>query len=270
MTPSLLLSQGKLATFLTCPRRFCLRSLRHLPWPDTPLGDDSEESLVRGQQFHLMMERHFLGLTASPTDVPDGRIQQWWRAFQNHPPAVPPGKRLPEHRLTVPVGGHLLLGRFDLLVVGEANGRPFAHLYDWKTGRPRSTSDLRQDWQTRLYLGLLAEGGSALWADGRSPAPEAITLTYWYANETDAPRTIAYSAAWHAQNWADIQAIVAQIDNSLAQDDWPLTTNWDECRRCAYQVYCGRQAAGASHLPPPDDVEAPDEVDFFDLEPQTP
>ncbi|MBK8987477.1 MAG: PD-(D/E)XK nuclease family protein [Chloroflexi bacterium] len=272
MTESLLLSQGKLAAFLTCQRRFYLRSLRHLPWPDTPLGDDSEESLVRGQQFHLVMERHFLGLAASPTDVPDGRIQQWWRAFQNHPPAVPPGNRLPEHRLTVPIGRHLLLGRFDLLVVGkaQADGRPFAHIYDWKTGHPRRERDLRQDWQTRLYLALLAEGGAALGGNGRSPSPADVAITYWYAAEPDAPRTIAYSAAWHAQNWADIQAIVAQIDTALTQDNWPLTDDWAACRQCAYQVYCGRQAAGLSHLPPPDDAEAPDEVDFLNLEPQTP
>jgi hypothetical protein len=270
MTESLLLSQGKLAAFLTCPRRFYLRSLRRLPWPDTPPGDDSEEQLARGQQFHQVMERHFLGLDVPPDAIADERVHHWWRQFQSRPPAIPNGRFLPEHRLTVPVGAHLLLGRFDLLVVGEANGRPFAHLYDWKTGRARRVSDLRDDWQTRLYLALLAEGGSALLGHGRSLPLEAITLTYWYATEPDAPRTIAYSAAWHAQNWADIQAIVAQIDAALTQNNWPLTDDWAACRQCAYQVYCGRQAAGLSHLPASDDAEAPDEVNFLDLEPEIP
>ncbi len=269
MTPSLLLSQNKLATFLTCQRRFQLRHLRRLPWPILPPDGDAEDSLARGQQFHQVLERHFLGLDVPPEAIADDHVRRWWRAFQNRPPAIPPGKRLPEHRLTVPIGGHLLLGRFDLLVIGEGDA-PYAHLYDWKTGRPRRESDLRDDWQTRLYLALLAEGGSALLGHGRSLAPEAITITYWYANEPDAPHTIAYSATWHAQNWADIQAITAQIDAALAHNDWPLTADWEECRRCAYQVYCGRQAAGPSRLLSPDEAEAPDEVDFLDLEPQTP
>jgi hypothetical protein len=270
MTPSLLLSQSKLNTFLTCQRRFQLLYLRRLPWPILPPDGDAENIISRGQQFHQVMERHFLGLDIPPETIADDHVRRWWRAFQSRPPAIPSGKRLPEHRLTVPIGAHLLLGRFDLLVTGEADGRPFAHVYDWKTGKGRRESDLRQDWQTRLYLALLAEGGAALLGNGRSLSPTDIAITYWYANEPDAPRTIAYSAAWHAQNWADIQAIVAQIDDSLAQNDWPLTANWDECRRCAYQVYCGRQAAGPSRLSPHDDAEAPDEVDFLDLEPQTP
>ena len=270
MADSLLLSQGKLDTFLACRRRFYLRSLRRLPWPDPPLGDDSADLLARGQQFHQVMERHFLGLGVDAASIGDGRVRHWWQAFQSSPPTLPPGKRLPEHRLTVPVGRHLLLGRFDLLIIGERDGAPFAHLYDWKTGRPRRESALRVDWQTRLYLALLAEGGSALWPD---PAhilrPEAIHLTYWYAAEPDAPRTIAYSAVDHAQNWADIQAIVAQIDAALVEDNWPLTDDWDECRRCAYQVYCGRQAAGRESAAP-DEADEPVEADLILLEPQTP
>ncbi len=273
MSQSLLLSQGKLEAFLTCQRRFYLRSLRRLPWPAAPLGDESEDALARGQQFHRVMERHFLGLDIAPEEIDDGRVQHWWQVFRTSHLAVPSGQRLPEHRLTVPLGGHLLLGRFDLPVVGERDGRPFAHIFDWKTGRARPENKLRQDWQTRLYLALLAEGGGALWAqggNGRSLSPDRVSLTYWYAAEPDTPRTIRYTSAWHAQNWADIQAIVAQIDAALAKDDWPLTDDSAECPHCAYQVYCGRQAAGPSNLPLPAEVEASDEEDFLALEPQTP
>ncbi len=272
MSQSLLLSQGKLEAFLTCQRRFYLRSLRRLPWPAEPLGDESEEALARGQQFHRVMERHFLGLDITPEEIDDGRVQHWWQAFRTSNLAVPSGQRLPEHRLTVPLGGHLLLGRFDLLIVGEQDGQPFAHIFDWKTGRARPENKLRQDWQTRLYLALLAEGGGALWAqggNGRSLSPDRVSMTYWYAAEPDTPRTIRYTSAWHTQNWADIQAIVVQIDAALDQDNWPLTNNWDECRRCAYQVYCGRQAAGHEPLTTTEQEERDERTELI-LEPQTP
>jgi len=273
MPDSLLLSQTKLDTFLICQRRFQLRYLRRLPWPDPPLGDESAEVLARGQQFHQVMERHFLGLDVVPDEIADGRVRHWWRQFQASRLAMPNGRFLPEHRLTVPIDGHLLLGRFDLLVVGEEAGQPFAHIFDWKTGRAREESDLRQHWQTRLYLALLAEGGGALWPNypthGRSLAPEAITLTYWYAADPDSPRQIRYSSAWHRENWAEIQAIAAQIETALARNEWPLTEDWSACRQCAYQVYCGRQAAGSAPLPV-EEADDPAEDAPFSLEPQTP
>ncbi|MBE2220602.1 MAG: PD-(D/E)XK nuclease family protein [Anaerolineae bacterium] len=273
MRKSLLLSRPKLAAFLTCARRFQLRSLAHLPWPIAPDDSQATENMTQGQQFHLLMERHFLGLDVPLSSIGDTAVSNWFQAFKNSNLVMENGRFLPEHRLTIPVGNHLLLGRFDLLVVGEQDGAPFAHIYDWKTGKARDESVLRQDWQTRLYLALLAEGGGALWptrhsTNPRSLQPEAITLTYWYAAEPDAPRIIQYSQAQHARNWAEIQAIVAQIDDHLAQDHWPLTDEWAHCRNCAYQVYCGRQEAGLARSQSSEEADE-DEPDWL-LEPNLP
>jgi hypothetical protein len=273
MSETLLLSRPKLAAFLSCPRRFQLRSLAHLPWPNVPEDVRAAETMTRGQQFHLLMERHFLGLEISPTSIGNTAVSNWYQAFKNSNLSIPNGRFLPEHRLTVPVGNHLLLGRFDLLVVGEEDGNPFAHIYDWKTGKARHESVLREDWQTRLYLALLAEGEGALWpndhlGNGISLQPEHITMTYWYATEPDAPRIIQYSQAEHARNWAEIQTIVAQLDEHLAQDHWPLTDDWAQCRQCAYQVYCGRQEAGSDQTQLSEE-EVVDEPDWL-LEPNLP
>lgn len=275
MNQSFTLSRSKLVSFLDCPRRFQLRYLKRLPWPDAPDNPEAAETMIRGQQFHLLLERRFLGLDVPLNSVGDTAVSTWFQTFIQHNPVRQNGRFLPEHRLTVPIGNHLLLGRFDLLVVreaegaaaGEENGAPFAHVYDWKTGQPRSERALRQDWQTRLYLALLAEGGAALWR-GRALLPENVTLTYWYVTEPDAPRHFTYSQAEHRQNWADIQAIVAQIDAHLTAETWPLTGDLAQCRRCAFQVYCGRQEAGlgSSRL---DEEAEPDEPDFL-LEPDLP
>ena len=261
MEARLSLSQYKLATFLTCQRRFQLRYLRRLPWPATPLPERTEQLLQQGQDFHQLLERHFLGLPVSPATIPDSQVRQWWQAFTDHAPVphVPNSARfLPESGLTVPLGNHLLYGRFDLLVIGEnANKQLFAHVFDWKTGRPATTEELNGRWQTRLYLALLAEGGSAFWPQNVHLAPEQISLTYWYVQTADSPITIRYSSAAHQANWAELEQIAAQLETATLANEWPLTEDWSICRACAYQAFCGRQGAGTA-VPELDEQEETD------------
>lgn len=265
----LLLSRARLEAFLTCQRRFALTLglPRRLPWPPAPQTEQTEEGLLRGQALHQLLERHFLGLPVTPELVGDEQVRHWWGAFVRSGLRLPAGRPLPELSLTVPVGEHLLHGRFDLLILSQEGDQPVAHLFDWKTGKARRESDLRQDWQTRLYLAMLAEGGQALTPNGRAILPQHISLTYWYASQPDAPRTIHYNAAWHAQNWADIMALAEQIDAALILGEWPLTGDLSQCRACSYQSFCGRQHAGQSTPAPPEELEE-DEPDWL-LEPES-
>ncbi|MCP4363383.1 MAG: PD-(D/E)XK nuclease family protein [Chloroflexi bacterium] len=271
MMQSLLLSRSKLATFLACRRRFDLRYLRPLPWPKTPLPEKDAERMERGQQFHQLLERHFLGLPVETAAIADRQVRVWWRIFQRSQPPIPNGRPLPELTLTIPIGNHLLNGRFDLLVISEEAGRPSAYIFDWKTGKPQEETRLRHDWQTRLYLAMVAEGGQALGDNGRHTPipPENIHLTYWYVHEPDTPRNIAYSQQGHKQNWTELQAIVTQIDDQLAQgENWPLTEDLTLCRTCAYQAFCGRQEAGQPVTQI--DEDAPDETAAPNIEPALP
>lgn len=244
MSRSLHLSQTNLLNFLTCRRRFQLRSLERLSWPDYTPDPTLYHSYEQGKNFHLLLERHFAGVPVTDASLPDKKIENWWHLFQNHGPNLPAGRRLPELRLTVPADAHFLIGRFDLLIVNESENQSQAHIFDWKTSKPRSTADLQSDWQTRLYLAMVAESGQALLQHGPPLSADQITLTYWYTGDPDHPRRIAYSQEWHEQNWAEILEIVADIDTSLQKEEWPLTANWSHCRRCPYQAYCGRWEAG--------------------------
>lgn len=239
MAQSLTFSRGKLADFLACQRRYQLRYQRQLAWPVGPLDAETADALDRGRQFHQLLQRHFLGLpVATPADD-QPQLSRWWRLFQSQGPRLPDGRRLPEFNLTAPIEGHFLTGRFDLLIAGEDG----LHIYDWKTGiHPPTLATLRDDLQTRVYLALAAEGAPALWGDVR---PEAIRLTYWYASDPPETRTLAYDAGWHADNWAHLAALVGKIARQVAAgDDLPLTDELAHCRRCVYQVFCGRQADG--------------------------
>jgi hypothetical protein len=244
MAHTITFSRGKLGDFLACQRRFQLRYQRQLAWPVGPLGAEKTDALERGRRFHELLHRHFLGLPVAEPDDEDKALSLWWRLFQAQGPRLPEGRRLPEFALTVPIGRHFLTGRFDLLIVGLDG----LHVYDWKTGiRSPRPAALGDDLQTRVYLALAAEGAPALWPDRRpeSIRPEFIRLTYWYASDPPESRSLAYDGAWHAENWAYLSGLVQQIEGQLASGaDLPLTDDLAQCRRCAYQAYCGRQADG--------------------------
>lgn len=280
---TLTLSQHSLQTFLICQRRFQLRYLVGLPWPSIPLDDTQETAAEHGRQFHQLLERHFLGLPTPPETIVDDTVRSWWGIFQRNQPPLPPGQRHPERELTVPIGRHLLTGRFDLLVLGrdETTGEPAAQLFDWKTGRPPANDEqLRRSWQTRLYLALLAEGGHVLLGGEQQERldPDRLAITYWYVAEPDRPRTIRYSRAEHEQNWAELTALVGQIEERMAEGTsldhtWPLTDDWSVCRMCSYQAFNGRQEAGP---PLPATIDEDEEaaettaLDTLELEPAAP
>ena len=231
------LSRYKLTTFLTCQRRFQLRYVTELRWPLQPVATQRAAAFQRGEQFHALMERHFLGMPVSLDENADVRLAGWWESFQKNPPQLANGKAFPEVSLSVPVeDGHFIFGRFDLLILTENS----AHIFDWKTERnPRSAAELQEDWQTKLYLALATEGSDAL---GRSYRPEQVAITYWFAEAPQKSVTLTYDAQQHARNWATIRATVERIGRRLVAPNaiWPLTDNLDHCKACAYRTFCGR------------------------------
>ena len=246
MPDRLILSRYRLDTFAACRRRFQLRYLERLAWPAPPRAAGIQLAQQRGQAFHRLLERRFLGLPASPplAEAADERLASWWRTFQTQGPSLPAGRQLAEYTLTVPIGRHFLTGRFDLLVLTAAG----AHIFDWKTeAHPRPEAVLRQDLQTLLYLAMVTEGAAALTPDGVIN-PDQVRITYWYAANPIASVTIGYSQQQHEANWRFLTSQVTALESQLASPDpvWPLTDNLAECAICPFQIYCGRQQAGRS------------------------
>ncbi len=262
MPDQLTLSRYKLTTFLACQRQFRLRYLDRLPWPVPPINERSQTAVSRGQAFHQLLQQYFLGIPVTPAAIEDDLLRNWWTTFSSNKPPMPAGERRPEIGLTVPVGEHLLNGRFDLIILSQtADGQPAAHIFDWKTGTPQDETTLRHNWQTRLYLGMLVEGGHALWM-GKPAQPrlaaEQVSLTYWYVQEPDRPRIIRYDEATHAQNWTELTELVNQIEQQTILAEWPLTDDLTQCRTCAFQTYCGRQDAGVETAVITEDTDLPE------------
>ncbi len=268
MPDRLILSRYRLATFAACRRRFQLRYQERLAWPAPPRAVSIQLAQERGQAFHRLLERHFLGLPASPAAAADDeRLAGWWRTFLAQGPSLPAGRRLVEYTLTVPIGRHFLTGRFDLLVLTEGG----AHIFDWKTeAHPRPEAVLRQDLQTLLYLVMVTEGAAAL-APGGAINPDQVRITYWYTANPSASVTIGYSQQQHVANWRALTDQVAALEAQLTSADplWPLTDNLAECAICPFQIYCGRQQAG--HMPAAnaaDDQEPEEDTPPLLLEPE--
>lgn len=262
---NLTLSRGKLTTFLTCQRRFQLRHVTRLPWPDPPVSDETAAALLRGSLFHQMVERHFLGMPDFVPEDTEANVLRWWETFRREPPRLLDGGRFPEASMTVAVGEMHLFGRFDLLITNDTA----AHIYDWKTERlPRSEWKLREDWQTRLYLALIVEGADAL---GHTYRPDEVAITYWFAEAPEQSVTIRYTTEWHRQNWAEIKATVGRIKRRLAAVDaiWPLTDDLHVCGSCHYRAYCGREMV-VEEAPPVDEWEMmwEDSAETTELEPE--
>lgn len=233
------LTGPQLATFLACQRRFQLQVEERFPWPAPPQDGERELAVVRGQQFHQMLHRHFLGL---PVAAPGGDplLEVWWQSFQETVLPLPAGLRLPELTITAPLGRHLLTGRLDLLLLHDGQ----AQIFDWKTAPLPDAATLQGEWQSLLYPALVVAAGAAIHPEARPIAPEAVTLTYWSPAQPQERVRLAYSTADHEQNWQRLLDVAGAIDDARQNPGiWPLTGDLALCSRCRYRVLCGRQAA---------------------------
>lgn len=252
-------TRRRLCDLLDCSRRYWLRNVARRPWPADPLPPSAEESVLRGTRFHQLMQRHFLGLELGPIS-PD--LQDWWQAWLDHPLALPPGRRLPELTLSVPLAGQRLLARFDLLALSPDGS---ALIVDWKTARrPPSRAELAADLQTQLYPFVLAQGGQALLPAFSPPLrPEQIEMVYWLAQAPAAPLRFPYSTGQHDADRAFFQHLIHLAQRLDPSREPPPTEDLSRCAPCAFRNYCQRLVTPS---PDPGWMDDLDELD--DLEPR--
>lgn len=254
-------SQSSLQDYADCARRFELKYILNQRWPAPEVDDmlEFERLMEQGQRFHHLVHQHLVGIPPERLRerIEDNDVRRWFDAYLKNGLTGVPASRHPETTLSVPLGDHLLLAKFDLLAV-EPGGR--ALIVDWKTSRRVATSEvLLRRLQTIVYRYVLARGGDYL--NGGVPIPpEQIEMVYWYADHDGETRRLPYDAAQLAADEAYLTRLVREIDTCQV---FPLTDDLRRCRYCVYRSLCDRgREAGALADWDADDLDDIDLTDF--------
>lgn len=269
--PLVTLTQGQLKLLELCPRRLQYTHLDQLAAPEDP------EMLERqrwGTRFHLAMQQRELGLPLEPLLAQNAELAAAIHALEEQSPEWfgPNGDpqeteffRQSEHRRSLPWEGYELTVVYDLLRLTPHSGQ----IIDWKTYRQRpQKAQLAKDWQTRLYLYVLAETTDL--------DPEQLSMTYWFVpppsegkpKAADRPGavTIAYSRHKHRATARDLRRLTRRLDELLADakkcpnQEFPkIDAALGHCQRCPFALRCQRADAPADPLLSP--IPAIDTID---------
>ena len=232
------LSQGQLNLLETCPRKF-----QHIYFDQigTPVSPEQQERITWGSRFHVLMQQRELGLPVESLVEEDAELQHWVTALVNAATDVltpdPQTFRESEHCRTLNFQGYLLTVIYDLLIEDEKS----AQILDWKTyPQPKNRQWLAKDWQTRLYLYVLAETSDY--------AAEQISMAYWFVKSQPRPQSLkfSYSAAQHEKTRQDLSKLLTQLTGWLQryQDSgipFPqVGESTGRCYDCNFAVRCQR------------------------------
>jgi hypothetical protein len=201
------LSQGQLNLLETCPPKFqqvYLERFTFLPHPE------QQENLSWGNCFHLLMQQRELGLPVESLLQENEELNRAYQALAEAAPEILVRDshqwREAEHTRTLGVNNYLLTVIYDLLIADSQQAR----IFDWKTYlKPQNKTKLAKNWQTRLYLYLLAETSEYL--------PDRISMTYWFVKLPNQPKSLTfnYSQVEHQKTQRDLTKLLTKLDDWL-------------------------------------------------------
>ena len=242
------LSQRHLKVLETCPRQFEHLYFDRLALPVTP---NQQLKTQLGSDFHLLMQQRELGLPIAPILARAPQLETWMQAILTTAPELfqsdPQAWRESEHLRTLTIAGadiglchnYLFTAIYDLVIMTPER----ADIIDWKTyPLPRYKKDLDRDWQTKLYLYLLAETSDYL--------PKQIAFTYWFIQFSPQPKSvqISYTLKQHQQTKSELQTLLSKLTIWLDA----YTTNREPfpqvepstglCQNCNFAARCDRKS----------------------------
>jgi hypothetical protein len=239
-TPILRLSQGHLNLLAACPRKFQHSYLEQL---NTPLDPKHEEYQILGSRFHLLMQQREMDLPINKLLQADPQLQNWMTDFSKIAPEIfitnihNQTFRESEHYRTLQIGNYLLTVIYDLLIADQNQSQ----ILDWKTyPQPPNRATLAENWQTKLYLYVMAETSNYLL--------ENISLTYWFVQSKEQTKHIkfCYNEKEHQKTAQELN----QLLNNLTQwvKDYQNNISLPQiaksqkiCESCQYAMRCQRQ-----------------------------
>lgn len=233
------ISQRHLKILAACPRQFEYTYFERLTLPMSPA---QQAKTQLGSDFHLLMHQRELGLPIEPILARHPQLQTWMQAMIQTAPTLFESDsqtwRESEHVRTLKIEDYLFTAIYDLIILQPEH----AEIIDWKTyPLPKYKKDLDLEWQTRLYLYLLAETSHYL--------PKQITFSYWFIQSTPQPKSvkIGYTLKQHRQTKTDLLALLDQLTNwfeayqSTGEHFPQVPASKGLCDRCIFVSRCNRQ-----------------------------
>lgn len=233
------LTQRHLKILATCPRQFEYVYFERLTLPASPA---QQAKTQLGSNFHLLMQQRELGLPIEPILARSPQLDKWMQAILKTAPELfqsdSPTWRDSEHVRTLAIDDYRFTAIYDLVILHPAR----ADIIDWKTyPLPRYKKDLALDWQTRLYLYLLAETSDYL--------PKQIAFTYWFIQSSPQPKSvqICYTLNHHQQTKSELLTLLTKLTHWLnayrtAREPFPqVDASTGLCQNCSFASRCGRE-----------------------------
>ena len=234
------LSQRHLKILETCPRQFEHLYFDRLALPISPT---QQLKTQLGSDFHLLMQQRELGLPIAPILARAPQLDTWMQAILTTAPELfqsdPQTWRESEHVRTLAIDNYLFTVIYDLIILAPDR----ADIIDWKTyPLPKYKKDLDLDWQTRLYLYILAETSDYL--------PKQISFTYWFIQSSPQPKSvrIGYTLKQHQQTKSDLLTLLTKLSNWLDtyrtnREPFPqVEPSTGLCQNCNFAARCGRES----------------------------
>lgn len=237
------LSQQHLNLLSLCPRKFQYTYLDQLVSPPSP---ENEERITWGNQFHLLMQQHELGLPLDVLLTENQELKHCYTEFLtvasdifrlNYNPSTFIFREA-EHYRSLNFNRDLLVVIYDLIKAEEKQ----AQIFDWKTyPRPQNRQLLENNWQTRLYPYLLVETSQYL--------PEQVSMTYWFVRSSrpQPPEFLhfPYTPQQHEKNQQDLTQLFEQFHNYLdgyqEGESFPqVDQSQGHCKSCQFALRCQR------------------------------
>ncbi len=221
------LSQNDLNLLETCPFQF-----QQYYWQKSSFIPSLNQlnSGEWGKTFHTLMQQYHLNLPlesilAQHTEFKEPLLalisatQEIWNNVENQ-------QRMAEYPLTLHYQNYIFTTIFDLLILTSEK----AIIFDWKTYLQPPAYQIEDNWQTKLYLYVLAEKLNYL--------PEQISFTYWFVKLPNKPKsyTVSYNQQKHQQTYQQLQKLLTEFEDIVTQENSGETKciSNKNCEKCSY------------------------------------
>jgi len=223
------LSQNHLNLLETCPPQFQKSYVQQLK---SPLNLAQEETTQWGQLFHLFIQQYNLGLPIENILIEHEEFKNSVNSLITATKDILTSpdilhKKI-EYQLNYNFNNYCFTAVYDLIMFYPSK----VSIFDWKTySAPKDKNKLINDWQTRLYLYILAEK--------LNYKPHQISFTYWFIKLPNKIETftIKYNEKKHEKTKQDLIKILEKLEKLT---DEYINNNIDfshhnNCHDCPYK-----------------------------------